>query len=238
MQREEYSVRYFKKKIKMKTYTRIEVLNAMETTGLVPLYYNPDVELMCQVVDACYQGGARLFEFTARGALAHEVFTTLVKYCQKNCPNLILGVGSVTDAGAASLYMQLGAQFIVTPVFREDIAKVCNRRKVLWSPGCGSLSEIATAEELGCDIVKLFPGAVYGAEFVKAIKGPCPWTRIMPTGGVDTSQENLKSWFDAGVSCVGLGSQLITKELIKNKDFESLKKTVDKTLKFIASIKP
>jgi len=222
----------------MKTYTRIEVVEVMEATGLVPLYYNPDAELMCEVVKACYQGGARLFEFTSRGPLAHEVFTTLVKYCQKNCQEMILGVGSVTDAASASLYMQLGAQFIVTPVFREDIARVCNRRKVLWSPGCGSLTEIATAEELGCEIVKLFPGAIYGAEFVKAIKGPCPWTRIMPTGGVDTSEENLRSWFNAGVSCVGLGSQLITKDLVKNKDFKSLKKQVEDTLKFIASIKP
>jgi len=222
----------------MKTYTRIEVLNTMEATGLVPLYYHPEAEIMCDVVKACYQGGARLFEFTSRGPLAHEVFTTLVKFCQKNCPDLILGVGSVTDAASASLYMQLGAQFIVTPVFREDIARVCNRRKVLWAPGCGSLTEIAAAEELGCEIVKLFPGAIYGADFVKAIKGPCPWTRIMPTGGVDTSEENLKSWFNAGVSCVGLGSQLITGDLVKNKDFKSLTKQVKDALKFINSMKP
>lgn len=221
----------------MKTYTRIEVLNAMEATGLVPLYYHPEAEIMCDVVKACYQGGARLFEFTSRGPLAHEVFTTLVKFCQKNCPDLILGVGSVTDAASASLYMLLGAQFIVTPVFREDIARVCNRRKVLWAPGCGSLTEIAAAEELGCEIVKLFPGAVYGADFVKAIKGPCPWTRIMPTGGVDTSEENLKSWFNAGVSCVGLGSKLITKDLIKNKDYKSLTQQLKSTLQFIETLK-
>lgn len=221
----------------MKTYTRIEVLNTMEATGLVPLYYHPEAEIMCEVVKACYQGGARLFEFTSRGPLAHEVFTNLVKFCQKSCPDLILGVGSVTDAASASLYMQLGAQFIVTPVFREDIARVCNRRKVLWAPGCGSLTEIAAAEELGCEIVKLFPGAIYGADFVKAIKGPCPWTRIMPTGGVDTSEENLRSWFNAGVSCVGLGSQLITTDLVKNKDFESLNKQVKNALQFIATLK-
>ena len=221
----------------MKTYTRIEVVNIMESTGLVPLYYHPDETTMCEVVKACYKGGARLFEFTSRGPLAHEVFTKLVKFCEKNCPDLILGVGSVTDAASASLYMQLGAQFIVTPVFREDIAKVCNRRKVLWSPGCGSLTEIATAEELGCEIVKLFPGAVYGADFVKAIKGPCPWTRIMPTGGVDTSKENLTAWFKSGVSCVGLGSKLITADLVKNKDFESLTKQVKNALQFIATLK-
>lgn len=221
----------------MKTYTRIEVLNTMEATGLVPLYYHPEQEVMCEVVKACYQGGARLFEFTSRGPLAHEVFTTLVKFCQKNCPDLILGVGSITDAASASLYMQLGAQFIVTPVFREDIARVCNRRKVLWAPGCGSLTEIAVAEELGCEIVKLFPGAIYGADFVKAIKGPCPWTRIMPTGGVDTSEENLRSWFNAGVSCVGLGSKLITKDLVKNKDYKSLTQKVKSAMQYIETLK-
>lgn len=221
----------------MKTYTRIEVLNIMEATGLVPLYYHPEQEVMCEVVKACYQGGARLFEFTSRGPLAHEVFTTLVKFCQKNCPDLILGVGSITDAASASLYMQLGAQFIVTPVFREDIARVCNRRKVLWAPGCGSLTEIAAAEEQGCEIVKLFPGAIYGADFVKAIKGPCPWTRIMPTGGVDTSEENLRSWFNAGVSCVGLGSKLITKDLVKNKDYKSLTQKVKSAMQYIETLK-
>lgn len=221
----------------MKTYTRIEVLNIMETTGLVPLFYHPDQQIICEVVNACYKGGARVFEFTSRGPLAHEVFTHLVKFCQKNCPDLVLGVGSITDAAAASLYMQLGAQFIVTPVFREDIARVCNRRKVLWAPGCGSLTEIAAAEELGCEVVKLFPGAVYGADFVKAIKGPCPWTRIMPTGGVDTSEENLRSWFDAGVSCVGLGSKLITKDVVRNKDFKSLTKEVENAIKFIGTLK-
>ena len=133
---------------------------------------------------------------------------------------MILGVGSVTDAATASLYMQLGANFIVTPVLREDIAMVCNRRKVLWSPGCGSLTEIAKAEELGCEIVKLFPGGIYGPSFVKAIKGPQPWTSIMPTGGVAPTQENLEAWFNAGVTCVGMGSKMISKDIIADRNFE------------------
>ena len=135
---------------------------------------------------------------------------------------MILGVGSVTDAASASLYMALGANFIVTPVLREDIAIVCNRRKVLWSPGCGSLTEICRAEELGCEIVKLFPGGIYGPGFVKAIKGPQPWTSIMPTGGVSPTKENLKAWFDAGVTCVGMGSKLISKEALKEKNYRSI----------------
>jgi len=196
----------------MAQFTRIEVANAMKETGLVPLFYHGDAEVARQVVKACYDGGARLLEFTARGDFAHEVFGELVKYAMAELPGMILGVGSVTDAAAASRFMSLGANFIVTPVLREDIAIVCNRRKVLWSPGCGSLTEIARAEELGCEIVKLFPGGIYGPGFVKAIKGPQPWTSIMPTGGVSPTKESLSSWFDAGVTCVGMGSKLIKKD--------------------------
>jgi 2-dehydro-3-deoxyphosphogluconate aldolase/(4S)-4-hydroxy-2-oxoglutarate aldolase len=146
-------------------------------------------------------------------------------------------VGSVTDAAAASLYMQLGANFIVTPVLREDIALVCNRRKVLWSPGCGTLSEIARAEELGCEIVKLFPGDIYGPQFIKGIKGPCPWTSIMPTGGVSTDRDNLKTWFDAGVTCVGIGSQLISAAVLESKDYAGLTQKVKDTLAIISDLR-
>ncbi|MCA0932518.1 bifunctional 4-hydroxy-2-oxoglutarate aldolase/2-dehydro-3-deoxy-phosphogluconate aldolase [Lutimonas saemankumensis] len=195
----------------MAQFSRLEVAEVMKQTGLVPLFYHPDVEISKEVVKACYDGGARLLEFTARGDFAHEVFGELAKYVNRELPGMILGVGSVTDAAAASRFMSLGANFIVTPVLREDIAIVCNRRKVLWSPGCGTLTEIARAEELGCEIVKLFPGGVYGPEFVKAVKGPQPWTCIMPTGGVSPNEKNLGAWFKAGVTCVGMGSQLIKK---------------------------
>lgn len=217
----------------MKTFSRIEVALQMEATGLVPLFYHSDIDVMQNVVKACYDGGARLFEFTARGAFAHEVFAELAKFCATECPDLMLGVGSVTDAAAASLYMQMGACFIVTPVFREDIAIVCNRRKVLWSPGCATLTEIATAEALGCEVVKLFPGGTYGANFVKAIKGPCPWTKIMPTGGVSPTKESIETWFSAGVTCVGMGSQLITKDIVANEDYTTLQTKVSEALEMI-----
>lgn len=196
----------------MAIFSRIQVAETMKQTGLVPLFYNSDIEISKKVVEACYKGGARLLEFTARGDFAHEVFGELNKFVSANLPGMIMGVGSVTDAASASRYMALGANFIVTPVLREDIALICNRRKVLWSPGCGSLTEIARAEELGCEIVKLFPGGIYGPDFVKAIKGPQPWTSIMPTGGVSPTKESLESWFKAGVTCVGMGSKLIKKE--------------------------
>lgn len=221
----------------MARYSRLEVASVMKETGMVPLFYHPDPELGKKVLKACYDGGARLMEFTARGDFAYEVFAELNKFALKKLPGMIMGVGSIVDAGAASLYLQMGANFVVTPSFREDIAIVCNRRKVLWSPGCGSLTEINKAEEMGCEIVKLFPGATYGPGFVKAIKGPQPWTSIMPTGGVSTDEDNLKSWFDAGVSCVGMGSKLISKEVLANEDFDGLENLVRKTLGIITKIR-
>lgn len=220
----------------MARYSRLEVASVMKDTGMVPLFFHPDVELGKKVIKACYEGGGRLLEFTSRGDFAHEIFGALNKYALAELPGMILGVGSVTDAGAASLYMQLGANFVVTPVLREDIALVCNRRKVLWSPGCGSLTEIARAEELGCEIVKLFPGGTYGPGFIKDIKGPSPWTSIMPTGGVSPTEENLRAWFEAGVTCVGMGSQLISKEILASQDFETLKNNVRKALDIIKQI--
>ncbi|SHJ14531.1 2-dehydro-3-deoxyphosphogluconate aldolase / (4S)-4-hydroxy-2-oxoglutarate aldolase [Arenibacter nanhaiticus] len=222
----------------MSQFSRIEVATLMKETGLVPLFYHPDVSLGKKILKACYDGGARLIEFTARGDFAHEVFAELNKYVIRELPEMAVGVGSITDAAAASLYMQMGANFIVTPSLREDIAVVCNRRKVLWSPGCGSLTEINNAEEMGCEIVKLFPGANYGANFVKAIKGPQPWTSVMPTGGVTLEKENLKAWFDAGVTCVGMGSNLISKTILENKDYAALESRVRETLALIKNVRP
>ena len=221
----------------MAQFTRYEVLTEIYKSSMIPLFYNDDIEISKKIVQACYQGGARLLEFTHRGDFAHEVFRELISFANHSLPGMILGVGSISDAASASYYLMNGANFIVTPVYREDIAILCNRRKILWSPGCGSLTEIAKAEEMGADLVKLFPGNIYGPEFVKAVKGPQPWTHIMPTGGVTTEETNLKSWFDAGVSCVGLGSKLITKEIIDNQAYEELAKRVEKTLQLIQRLK-
>lgn len=221
----------------MAKYTRIEVSNIMNSTGLVPLFYNSDLEIAKNVLKACYDGGARLMEFTARGDFAHEIFGELNKYALKSLPGMIMGVGSITDAASASRFMALGANFIVTPVLREDIAVVCNRRKVLWSPGCGSLTEITKAEELGCEIVKLFPGGILGPGFVKAIKGPQPWTSIMPTGGVSPTKENLEAWFNAGVTCVGMGSKLIFKDQEGKYPYDKIESLTREALEIIAQIK-
>ena len=221
----------------MAQFSRIEVATTMKEVGMIPLFFNNDLELSKKVLKACYDGGAKLLEFTARGDFAHEVFGDLIKYTVKELPGMIMGVGSVSDAAQASLFMSLGANFVVTPLLREDIARVCNRRKVLWSAGCGSLTEIARAEELGCEIVKLFPGDIYGPQFVKSVKGPQPWTSIMPTGGVSPTEENLKGWFDAGVTCVGMGSKLISKDITANEDFVKLEMNVRKVLAIIKSLR-
>jgi len=221
----------------MATYSRLEVGQTMINTGLVPLFYHNNLEVSKKVLKACYDGGARLLEFTNRGDFAHEIFGELNKYALSDLPGMILGVGSVTDAGTASLYMQLGANFIVTPVFREDIAIVCNRKKVLWSPGCGSLTEIARAEELGCEIVKLFPGGVYGPGFIKGIKAPQPWTMIMPTGGVSPTKESLTNWFQAGATCVGMGSKLMVKDDHGEFDYPKIEALVKEALSIINDLK-
>ncbi|RPH30541.1 MAG: bifunctional 4-hydroxy-2-oxoglutarate aldolase/2-dehydro-3-deoxy-phosphogluconate aldolase [Bacteroidales bacterium] len=222
----------------MARFKRLQVLNTFSSTGIVPLFYHENADVVKKVVMACYLGGARIFEFTNRGDYAHEVFSAVNKWTAKECPEMIMGVGSVVDSGTASLYIQLGANFIVSPSLNPDLAKVCNRRKIAWMPGCGTLSEINLAEELGCEIVKIFPGKeVGGASFVKAILAPCPWTSIMPSGGVSPDRENLKAWFDAGVTCVGLGSLLIPKDLIDKDDFLTIEKKVKEVVQIFKEIK-
>ena len=213
----------------MARFSRLKVLNTMIDIGLVPVFYHQDVETAIKIVMACAAGGARVVEFTNRGDLAYRVFAELLRHFAQADPGIILGVGSVIDPGTAALYISSGANFVVGPVLNPDVAKVCNRHKIAYSPGCGSASEISAAEELGVEICKVFPGSqVGGPAFVKAVMGPCPWTRIMPTGGVDTTEESIEAWFKAGVSCVGIGSKLISKELVATGDFDAItQKTAD-----------
>lgn len=207
----------------MARFNKMQVLDAIVSTGMVPVYYNKDVEIAKQVVKACYEGGVRAFEFTNRGDFAHEVFAELIKFATKECPELVLGVGSIVDAGTASLYLQLGANFVVGPLFNPEIAKVCNRRLVPYTPGCGSVSEIGFAQEVGCDLCKIFPaGNVGGPSFVKNIKAPMPWSMIMATGAVEPTEENLSAWFKVGVTCVGMGSKLFPKEKIAAGNWEAI----------------
>ncbi len=215
----------------MARFSRIEVALKMKETGIVPVFYNKDIEVCKEILKACYNGGIRVFEFTNRGDYALEVFAGLNKFAEQETPEIIMGVGSVIDAATTSIYIQNGANFILSPVLNYEMAKVCNRRKIAWSPGCGTLTEISYAEELGAEVVKIFPGSqVGGPSFVKAIKGPSPWTSIMPTGGVEPTEENLKGWFEAGVHCVGMGSKLFVKSTDGSYDYAALTKRVEEVL--------
>lgn len=221
----------------MAKYNKIQVISTAVSTGLVPVFYNPCVETSKAVLKACYDGGIRVFEFTNRGDFAHEVFSELVKYANAELPGMILGVGSIIDAPTAALYLQEGANFVVGPLFNPAIAPICNHRCVPYIPGCGSATEIGMAQEAGCDICKAFPGDVLGPAFVKGVKAPMPWTQILVTGGVKPEAENLKAWFKAGASCVGMGSNLFPKDVVKAGDWATVTKLCSESLKIIAEVR-
>jgi 2-dehydro-3-deoxyphosphogluconate aldolase/(4S)-4-hydroxy-2-oxoglutarate aldolase len=218
----------------MARFSRIEVINAIYDLGLVPVFYNDDFETAKNIVDACADGGARVIEFTNRGDSAYRIFSELVTYFAEQRGEVILGVGSVIDAPTAALYINSGANFVVGPILNPGVAEVCNRRKIAYSPGCATASEISNAEALGVEIVKIFPGGLVGGPaFVKAISGPMPWTRIMPTGGVDPTRDSIRNWIQAGAACLGIGSKLVTKELVSKGDWQGLSKKVAECLSFI-----
>lgn len=210
----------------------------MSQQGMVPVYYNNNFETAKQVVKACYEGGVRLFEFTNRGDFAHEVFASLIKWARKECPELILGAGSVVDAPTASLYIQLGANFIVGPLLNKEVAKVCSRRLIAYIPGCGTVTEVGEAQELGCEVCKVFPaGNVGGPSFVKNIKAPMPWSMLMVTGGVAPNEKNLSEWFKAGVTCVGMGSKLFPNEKVENEEWSYISDLCAECLQLINTYK-
>lgn len=219
----------------MARFQRLDVLNTMVAGGLVPVFYHADAAVAKNVLKACAEGGVRVVEFTNRGDGAIDVFKELEAYCRERRPKLILGVGSIVDPATAALFIAHGANFIVGPNLNPEVARLCNRRKIAYSPGCGTPTEIAQAEELGCEIIKIFPGGqVGGPGFVKALRGPCPWTSLMPTGGVDCTEESLRAWFEAGVVCVGMGSRLISGPRMEEGAFEAIAADTRRALGWIA----
>lgn len=222
----------------MARFTKLEVLQNFKQAGIVPVFYDADVEVAKQVVKACYEGGVRALEFTNRGDFAHEVFGELSRWVAAECPEMVLGVGSVVDAPTATLYIQLGANFVVGPLFNPEVAKLCNRRAVAYTPGCGSVTEIGYAQEAGCDLVKIFPaGEVGGASFVKNVLAPMPWSMIMATGAVEPEEANLTEWFRAGVTVVGMGSKLFPRSEIAAKQWQAITDRCRKALDIIAKVR-
>lgn len=218
----------------MARFDKQAVMAKMGQTGMVPVFYHKDAEVAKQVVKACYEGGVRAFEFTNRGDFAHEVFAEVVKYAAVECPDMALGVGSVVDPATAALYIQLGACFVVGPLFNPEVARTCNRRLIPYTPGCGSITEVGFAQEAGCDLCKVFPGDVLGPKFVKGLMAPMPWSKLMVTGGVEPTRENLTAWFKAGVYCVGMGSKLFPKEIVAAKDWAAITAKCVETLDYIS----
>lgn len=218
----------------MAKFNKQQVLSKIAATGMVPVFYNKDAETAKRVVKACYDGGVRAFEFTNRGDFAHEVFEEVVKFAAVECPDMAMGVGSIVDAPTASLYIQLGACFVVGPLFNADVAKVCNRRLVPYTPGCGSVTEVGMAQENGCDLCKVFPGDVLGPKFVKGLKAPMPWSMIMVTGGVSPDEDNLTAWIKAGATCVGMGSKLFPKDVVAAGDWQKVSDKCSEALAYIA----
>ena len=202
---------------------------------MVPVFFNSDIDICKNVIKACYDGGVRVFEFTNRGDFAHEIFGELIKWAAKECPELILGAGTVIDVPTASLYLQLGANFIVGPNFVPEIAPICNRRLVPYSPGCGSVTEVSNAQACGCDVTKVFPaGNVGGPSFVKNVLGPLPWAMIMATGAVEPTEDNLKAWAASGVTAVGMGSKLFPSDKVKAGDWQYVTDKCKEALGYVA----
>jgi 2-dehydro-3-deoxyphosphogluconate aldolase/(4S)-4-hydroxy-2-oxoglutarate aldolase len=219
---------------RMARFRRLDVLNTLLSTGLVPVFYHPNVEVVLDVARACREGGARFFELTHRGDGAHRVFEELAARLAKEAPDLILGVGSIGDAPTAALYLAAGANFVVGPVLNPEVARLANRRKVAYLPGCASPTEIALAEELGCEVVKVFPGdCAGGPAFVKAVLGPCPWTLIMPTGGVEATEDSVRAWMSAGAAALGIGSNLISRQILEARSYDVLRDRVKEVLAWI-----
>ncbi|OHX66612.1 bifunctional 4-hydroxy-2-oxoglutarate aldolase/2-dehydro-3-deoxy-phosphogluconate aldolase [Flammeovirga pacifica] len=218
----------------MAKFSRIEVVSKMKATVIVPVFYNNDLEETLLVLSTLYKAGVRVFEFTNRGEQADQIFTQLVKTVRKEFPELAIGIGSIVDEVTAGIFIQHGADFIVSPLFNASIGKICNRRKIAWFPGCSTVSEISNAHECGAEVVKIFPANSFDAKnFIKGVKAPMPWTDVMPTGGISPSVEDIKSWLDVGVSCVGIGDKLMIKDTDNTFDLDATYNRVRSLMDFI-----
>jgi 2-dehydro-3-deoxyphosphogluconate aldolase/(4S)-4-hydroxy-2-oxoglutarate aldolase len=212
------------------------VLAAIVDQGIVPVFYAQTPDQVVGVVEACVRAGAPCVEFTNRGAFAAATFLEAARRLAGG--PAIMGVGSIVDAPTAALFIANGAQFVVGPCLNLEVARLCNRRKIAYSPGCATASEISAAEEAGCELIKIFPGgAAGGPAFVKSVLGPMPWSRLMPTGGVEPTEVSLKAWFDAGIAACGIGSNLLAADLVAAGDYVALEKRVRDALAIARAVR-
>ncbi|MCX6384536.1 MAG: bifunctional 4-hydroxy-2-oxoglutarate aldolase/2-dehydro-3-deoxy-phosphogluconate aldolase [Actinobacteria bacterium] len=222
----------------MARFERMKVYNTIFEDGMIPLFFSKDRDEAKAVTEALVKGGSRILEFTNRGEGALDVFSYLLNITPQAFPDLIIGAGTIVDAPTAALFIANGANFIVGPNFDEEIARLCNRRRIPYIPGAATVSEIIRAEEFGAELIKIFPGStVGGPKFVEALMGPCPKTKVMPTGGVSVDEENIKAWFKAGVACVGMGSQLVSKKAMADKNYSLITELTIKALGIIKSVR-
>lgn len=221
----------------MSSFTRLQVYQTLLENPIMPIFFHDDPEVCKRILTACYEGGIRCCEFTNRGDYAHETYGALRKFSRQQFPDMVIGAGTLVEAPTTALYIQLGADFIVSPTLHEDVGRLCNRRKIGWLPGCFTLSEISKAEELGVEFVKLFPGQASSPDFIRAIHGPMPWTRIIVTGGVEPTADSLRAWLGAGATGVGIGSQLFPKQKIKDGAWDDITATIENAVRLAHSLR-
>lgn len=217
---------------------RLIVLGSILEQGVVPVFCDQDVEVCINVIQSCVDAGAACVEFTNREHFSPAVFLEVSRHFSQSRSPVMLGVGSVVDAPTAALYIANGASFVVGPLLNPEVARLCNRRGIAYMPGCATASEIGMAQELGCELIKLFPGgATGGPDFVKSILAPMPWTRLMPTGGVEPTPASLREWFGAGIAACGIGSRMLTKQMLQDKDYSGIQSSVRRVLDEVRAIR-
>jgi 2-dehydro-3-deoxyphosphogluconate aldolase/(4S)-4-hydroxy-2-oxoglutarate aldolase len=214
-----------------------KVTNTIVDQGMLPLYFNSDLEVSISVLRAIYKAGIKAVEYTNRGEAALNNFKALLEIRDQEMPGMLLGIGTIKNLGQAMDYKDAGADFFVSPGFVKEVAEYALRHHLLYAPGCMTPTEIIAAENAGLKFIKLFPGNMLGPEYVSTIKDVFPKLLFMPTGGVDTTKENLESWFKAGVCAVGMGSKLISKKLMEVKDYATIEADTIKVLTLIKEIK-
>ncbi len=214
-----------------------DILQLARVQGLLPPFNHKDLKTAKDILSAIYAGGLRIIEFTNRSGNALDVFEDLVKYARKNCPDLVIGVGTIMNAKQARQFHKAGAQFIVAPTLSLEVGAYCSKQNLFWCPGAGTATEVIQAHDWGASLVKIFPAEVLGVAFIKALKGPCPWTRVMPSGGVTMEESNLKQWFDSGVECVAIGSNLFSPEIMNEGKMDLLQQRIQWLLETIRNVR-